>query len=148
MKVTNPYNIPIAASFLRLYGDAIAERFPLEQTEIEILPLPDDENHYDDLLVRLGRRIYISECQTGALGFTPPELYAAIAHEFGHILYHTHPWAPDAENRADTLAAELGLGDQMISVIEKIIQSRRFRHITAQLVQRIQYLTHLASLRG
>lgn len=141
MRIVNAHRIPVAESFIRLYGEAMAERFPEVDAVVEILPLTDAENHYDDVLVRLGNRIYISERQTGALGLTVPELYAAIAHEFGHILYRTNPWAPDAEHRADTLAAELGLGSQMISVIEKVIQSRRFAHITSQLVRRIQYLT-------
>ena len=144
MKIHNRYKLPIVDSFLRMYGDLLQERFGNVDFDIEILPLRDEENSFGDVLVRLGKKIYISESQTGFLGLSEPELYAAIAHELGHILYNTTPWAPDSENRADTLAAELGLGTQMISVIEKIIGSRRYRHITRLLVQRIQFLKHLA----
>ena len=144
MKITNPHNIPIVGSFLRLYGEALEERFDNEDFEVEILPLSEAENHYGDILVRLGKKIFISERRTGEIGLTEPEMFAAIAHELGHIFYHTRAWDVDAENRADTLAAELGLGSQMISVIEKIIMSRRFRNITSLLVQRIQFLKHLA----
>lgn len=144
MKLLNKYELPIVDAFIRLYGEAIAERFGSESYDVEFLPLADEENEYGDLLVRLGKRIYISERQTGRLGLSEPELFAAIAHELGHIFYRTHPWAYDAENRADSMAAELGLGRQMISVIEKIIASRRYRNITRLLVQRIQFLQHLA----
>lgn len=144
MKIRNPYNNEVVASFLRLYGDLLERRFGDEAYDVDILPLPDDENEYDDIIVRLGKRIYISERRTGELGLSVPELYAAIAHELGHIFYHTDAWDADAENRADTLAAEIGLADQMIAVIEKIIASRRYRHITSLLVQRIQFLKHLA----
>lgn len=144
MTITNEYNLFIVDSFLRCYGEVLDKMFKDEDYNIEILPLADTDNEYGDILVRLGKKIYISEREIGNLGLSSPELFAAIAHELGHILYHTHPWAHDAETRADTLAAQLGLRDQMISVIEKIIASRRFRHITSMLVQRIQFLQHLA----
>lgn len=144
MKILNPRDMSLADSFLRLFGATLERTFDSEDYVVEILPLPDSENHYNDIAVRLGKRIFISERQTGALGLTTPELYALIAHELGHIVYHTAPWDVDTETRADTLAAELGLGNQMISLIEKIILSRRYRDITSQLVRRIQYLKHIA----
>lgn len=144
MKIENPHKIPIVDSFLRLYGKTISRKFENEIFNVEIFPLPDSDNDYSDIMVRLGKKIFISQTQIGKLGLTPPEIYAALAHELGHILYRTHPWAADAENRADSLAAELGLGPQMIRVIEKIILSRRYPHITSLLVRRIQFLQHLA----
>ncbi|MCM1319546.1 MAG: hypothetical protein NC217_04120 [Muribaculaceae bacterium] len=150
IKFENRYNLPAVDAFLRLYGELIEAKFaelqhPIPRPHIiEFLPLPDDENEYNDVVVRVSNRIYISEQQVGLMGFTEPELFAALCHELGHILYHTHPWAYDSEERADTLAAELGLGNQMISVIEKIIASRRFRNLTAALVHRIHFLQHLA----
>lgn len=144
MQIHNPNNIPVVSSFIRLYGDILLEKFYDYPGSVEFLYLPDDENEYGDVIVRLGNRIFLSEKEIGNLGLSGPEIFAALAHELGHILYHTHPWAFDSESRADTLAAELGLRDQMISVIEKIIYSRRFRNITSMLVQRIQFLKHLA----
>lgn len=144
MKIINHTGIPEVEGFLRLFGSLLESRFSSEEYDIEIFNLSDEENTYGDILVRLGKKIFISKSQTKRLGLTTPELYAAIAHEMGHIIYRTHPWAADAENRADSLAAELGLGEQMISVIEKIIQSRRYRNITSSLVRRIQFLKHLA----
>lgn len=150
----NSYKLPVVESFLRLYEDALVQKFdemrelatdvkPLPDT-IEFLPLDDAENEYDDVVVRLGNKIYISEKMTGQMGFSYPELFAVLAHELGHILYRTHPWGFDAEERADSLAAELGLATQMISVIEKIIASRRFHQITSALVRRIQFLQLIA----
>ncbi|MCM1152652.1 MAG: hypothetical protein NC328_03240 [Muribaculum sp.] len=144
MTYVNNHNIPVVNAFLRLYGETLQKKFADSDITINFLPLHDDENTYHDILARLNKQIYLSETEIGRLGLTNPEIFAAIAHELGHILYHTHPWGYDAETRADTLAAELGLGTQMISVIEKIIACRRFRHITSELVHRIQYLQHIA----
>ncbi len=149
-KFINKYSIPEVDSFLRLYGDALVNRFDelralaedkRELPEvIEFVPLSDEENEYDDVVVKLENRIYISKRMVGEMGFTYPELFAVLAHELGHILYRTHPWGFDAEERADSMAAELGLGNQMIAVIEKIIASRKFRNVTSALVRRIQFL--------
>lgn len=137
---------------MRLYGDILTEKLSEQMAisdsrlpeVIEFLPLADEDNEYGDVVVKISNRIYISSKHVGQMGFSEPELFAVLAHELGHILYHTHPWAYDAEERADTLAAELGLGSQMISALEKIIASRRFRHVTSALVRRIQFLQHLA----
>ena len=153
-KFENRHKLPVVDSFLRLYGEDLEKRFnemrelaedvkPLPDI-IEFLPLADAENEYDDVVVKLGNKIYISEKMTGQMEFSYPELFAVLAHELGHILYRTHPWGFDAEERADSLAAELGLGNQMISVIEKIIASRKFSHITSALVRRIQFLHLIA----
>lgn len=143
MRIYNPERIATADAFLRCFGETLDSLFADRDVDISIHSLPDEENEYHDIVVRLGNCIFLSEKEIGKLGLSDPEIFAAIAHELGHILYHTHPWAYDSEQRADTLAAQLGLRDQMISVIEKIIASRRFRHITAALVQRIQFLQHL-----
>lgn len=153
-KFTNKYKLPEVDSFLRLYGNALTAKF-IEMRElsdnendlpgvIEFVPLSDEENQYDDVVVKLGNRIYISKRMVGEMGFSYPELFAVLAHELGHILYRTNPWGFDAEERADSLSAELGLGHQMISVIEKIIASRKFRNVTSALVRRIQFLQLIA----
>ncbi|MDE5551637.1 MAG: hypothetical protein K2I91_00405, partial [Muribaculaceae bacterium] len=141
MKLFNPDKLPIVESFIRCYDEPLQRLFPDDKIKIIFRSLPDEDNDYRDIVVRLNKTVYLSTPEINKLGLTPPEIFAAIAHELGHILYHTHPWAYDAEERADSLAAELGLGRQMITVIEKIIASRRFRHITSALVRRIQYLT-------
>lgn len=144
MKFVNTDRIPVVDSFLRLYGESLETLFPRRAVTIEFRNLPDSENEYHDVIVRLLNSVYVSAKETGNLGLTEPEIFAALMHEIGHILYGTLPFGSDAEMRADTLAAEMGLGLQMISVLEKIISSRRFRNITGELVRRIQYLQHIA----
>lgn len=143
MKLENPYNLPVVDAFIRLYGGVIADKCDWKNKDIRFLPLPDYDNKFRDIIVRYRDAIYISTSEIGKLGLTRPEIFASLAHELGHIVYGMQPFGIDAETRADGFAAELGLASQMISVIEKIIQSRRFRAITSQLVQRIQFLQHL-----
>lgn len=143
MKLENPYNLPVVEAFIRLYADAINDKCDWKNKTIRFLPLPDHENKFRDVIVRYRDAIYISSSEIGKLGLTRPELFASLAHELGHIVYGMQPFGIDAETRADAFAAELGLGSQMISVIEKIIHSRRYRDITSRLVQRIQFLQHL-----
>ncbi|MDE6682355.1 MAG: ImmA/IrrE family metallo-endopeptidase [Muribaculaceae bacterium] len=143
MKLENPYNLPIVDAFIRLYGELIADKCAWKDRTVRFLPLPDYDNKFRDIIVRYRDAIYISSSEIGQLGLTRPEIFASLAHELGHIVYGMQPFGIDAETRADGFAAELGLASQMISVIEKIIQSRRFRGITSQLVQRIQFLQHL-----
>lgn len=143
MILENPNNIPVVERFIRLFNDIIVEKSNNEKKRINFLILPDIDNKYRDVIVRYIDNIYLSQSEIGNLGLTEPEIYACLAHELGHIIYGMQPFGGDAETRADSFAAELGLASQMISVIEKIILSRRFRNITTQLVQRIQYLQHL-----
>lgn len=143
MKFENPYNLPVVETFIRLYGELISDKCAWKDKTIRFLPLPDHENTFHDIIVRYRDAIYLSSSEIGKLGLTEPEIFAALAHELGHIVYGMQPFGIDAETRADGFAAEMGLASQMISVIEKIILSRRFRSIISQLVQRIQFLQHL-----
>lgn len=143
MTFRNPYKLLIVDSFTRLFSEAIYTMEESREKSITFLPLPDQENPYRDIIVRYRDSIYLSQSEIGQLGLTEPEIFAALAHEVGHIFYGMHPFGIDAETRADSFAAQLGLADQMIMVIEKIILSKRFEGITSQLVQRIQFLQHL-----
>lgn len=126
--------------FLNLYNSTLNHFTGGDNRTVTFHSLPPDENQFRDIIVRLRNDIYISPEEVGRLGLSDPELFAALAHEIGHILYSSRPFGDDAEQRADTFAFELGLGRQMISVIEKIIASRRYRHLVSRLVARIQYL--------
>lgn len=144
LQLSNIDSIPIADTFIRMFGDALSRMFPDFSRRLEFRLLRPESNDYRDIMVRLGDRIFISPEECGRLGLSDPEMLAVMAHELGHILYRTSPFDIDSESRADTLAAELGLGHQMIAAIERIISSRRFRHLTSQLVSRIQFLQHIA----
>lgn len=146
MKLTNKDNIEIVDAFVRIYGDIIKQKASHMDGDIEFRLLKEDENEYHDILGRLGRRVYFSPEEAGRIGLGDTEVLAALAHEVGHIVYGTCGWQPDSEQRADTFAAELGLGDQMIGAIGKILDSRRYRKLTSQLVERIHYLQNM--MRG
>lgn len=143
MTFENPYKLPIVDSFIRLFSEAIMAKGECQDIRVNFLPLPDRDNRYRDIIVRYRDSIYISGSEIGKLGLTEPEIFAALAHELGHIVYGMQPFGIDAETRADSFAAELGLADQMIMVIEKIILSKRFDGMISKLVQRIQFLQHL-----
>lgn len=143
MIFNNPQEIPVVSSFLRLYGDSIKSKLSYDNREVTFHYLPDRDNDFKDPIARLGNDIFLSITEIGKMGFSYPEQFAAIAHEIGHVAYGTLPFGSDAETRADSFAAEIGLGSQMINVIERIIMSRKYRDITSGLVQRIYYLEHL-----
>ncbi|MDE7441335.1 MAG: hypothetical protein K2M69_04120 [Muribaculaceae bacterium] len=143
MTFENPYKLPIVDSFIRLFSEAIMAKGECRDIRVNFLPLSDRDNRYRDIIVRYRDSIYISGSEIGKLGLTEPEIFAALAHELGHIVYGMQPFGIDAETRADSFAAELGLADQMIMVIEKIILSKRFDGMISKLVQRIQFLQHL-----
>ncbi|MBD5357968.1 MAG: hypothetical protein HDR88_13330 [Bacteroides sp.] len=146
MKLINSDNIPIVASFIRLYGDVVSEVASHYDKPIIFRRLSSKENEYGDIMGRIGTTVYISEEEVGSIGLTYPEIFASLAHEIGHIVYHTHGWQLDCEHRADMLAAQLGLDSQMISAIEKILDSRRFPNLTSLLVGRIHFLQNM--MRG
>lgn len=146
MKLINIDNIPIVDSFIRLYGDVISEIASHYDRPISFCRLSREENDYRDIMGRIGTTVYISDEEVGMMGLTAPEIFASLAHEIGHIVYHTHDWQPDCEQRADMLAAQLGLGSQMIAAIEKILDSRRFSKLTSMLVGRIHFLQNM--MRG
>lgn len=146
MQLINSDNIPIVDSFIRLYGDVLSDKISHYDGDIQFRILKKEDNDYQDIMGRIGRTIYISPEEVGRIGLSDPEILAAIAHEIGHIVYHTHAWQSDCEQRADMLAAELGLGSQMISAIEKILQSRRYSKLTSLLVGRIHFLQNM--MRG
>ena len=143
MRLINKDNIEIVDVFIRLYGELIEDIAPHYKGDIVFKNLPADENEYHDIMGRVGNVIYHSEVEVGKSGLSDTEVLAALAHEIGHIVYNTRGWQQDQEERADSFAAELGLGAQMISAIEKIISSRRYHKLTSLLVGRIHFLQNM-----
>ena len=146
MLFRNRDNIEIVDSFIRLFGGLINEIASHYKGDIEFRILREEENEFHDIMGRVGNTIYVSPKEVGLIGLSDVEMLAALAHEVGHIVYNTRGWDPDCEQRADMLAAELGLGAQMISAIEKILDSRRYNRLTAMLIGRIHFLQNM--MRG
>ena len=143
MKLINENNLAIVAAFIRLYGDALGVLASHYDRPIVFKRLDKTDNQYGDIMARIGNTIYISEEEVGKLGLSDPEIMAALAHEVGHVIYSTRGWDPDCEQRADSVAADLGLGRQMISALEKFIESRRYPRLTSLLVSRIHFLQNI-----
>lgn len=146
MYFINRENIEIVDVFIRLFGEPAAEQASHYTGPIIFKTLPTSGNKYKDIMVSVGNTIYISVEESGKIGLSDTEMLAAIAHEIGHVVYGAHSWLPDCEQRADMMAAKLGLGNQMIAAIEKIIDSRRYRQVTSLLVGRIHFLQNM--MRG
>lgn len=146
MQLRNRDNIEIVDSFIRLFGGLLEDLASHYDGAIEFRRLLPEENDFQDLMGRVGNTVFFSPEEVGKIGLTDVEILAALAHEVGHIVYNTRGWDPDCEERADTLAAELGLGSQMISALEKIIDSRRYRKLTSLLIGRIHFLQNM--MRG
>lgn len=136
-------NIPYVSAFIRMYGESLDKLANHIEKPIIFKSLNKIDNQYNDIMVRFGHTIYISEEEVGKLGLTDPEILAVIAHEVGHVIYSTNSWQPYCEERADSVAADLGLGSQMISAIEKIIDSRKYSQLTSNLVARIHFLQNM-----
>ena len=146
MHFINRQDIEIVDVFVRLFGEPVAEEATHYNMPIIFKRLDRDDNRYNDIMVSMGNTIYISMEEIGSIGLSDTETLAASAHEIGHIVYGAHGWWPDCEQRADMLAAKIGLGNQMISAIEKFIDSRRYRPLTSELVGRIHFLQNM--MRG
>lgn len=143
MKLINEDKLAIVATFIRLYGDALEKIADHYGKAIVFKRLGKTDNQYGDLMARIGNTIYISEEEVGKLGLSDPEILASLAHEVGHVVYSTRGWDPDCEQRADSVASDFGLGTQMISAIEKFIESRRYPGLTSMLVARIHFLQNI-----
>lgn len=86
--------------------------------------------------------ILINEPVCDTLKLSERELYAFIAHEFGHILDDT-PRGNDQLGReinADQTAVELGLTQELISGLQKLVDSGLFTAQNQSILSRIQNL--------
>lgn len=86
--------------------------------------------------------ILINEPTCDTLRLNHRELYAFIAHEFGHILDDT-PRGNDQLEReinADQTSVELGLTQELISGLQKLVDSGLFAAQDQSILSRIQNL--------
>ena len=114
---------PIFGRFNVRYGDTLADNCPpLQEFQIAIFTKEEFEANPRDLLA-----IDLDENDAFACSrLTEEEQYAAIAHEIGHIIYRfsdkkeQFPKGQGEEIFADSIAAEIGLANEILSVIEKM----------------------------
>lgn len=150
MKFINVDNIGMVESFIRLYGEKISRLAAEADSNIDTINfhhIRESDNLHRDIMVSLGRRICISEKEIERMNLTMGEVYAVIAHEIGHIIYNAPSFNPMSEQQADSVAMELGLGRQMISVLEKLLHYKKSRMSLGLTLTRIHYLQNMALSR-
>lgn len=82
--------------------------------------------------------IIYNETLIRQLGLTESEQFAAIAHEIGHILHfflenkQYYSGQQGEEIYADMIACQIGLGEEMLSAIEKLEQSGIYLNLASQ----------------
>ena len=126
--VRNP-EIQLFTDFINRFGNAESLR---DRTERITVVLPEDslagafcdsEPFAFNKAINKGS-IWYNECKVNEIGLDQEECYACIAHELGHMMdpnQRNLEHQQDREITADRIACELGLGNSMISALNKMI---------------------------
>ena len=126
--VRNP-EIQLFTDFINRFGNAESLR---DRTERITVVLPEDslagafcdsEPFAFNKAINKGS-IWYNECKVNEMGLDQDECYACIAHELGHMMdpnQRNLEHQQDREITADRIACELGLGNSMISALNKMI---------------------------
>ena len=124
----NP-EIQLFTDFIKRFEDAESLR---DRTERITVVLPEDslagafcdsEPFAFNKAINKGS-IWYNECKVNEIGLDQEECYACIAHELGHMMDSSQrnlEHQQDREITADRIACELGLGNTMISALNKMI---------------------------
>lgn len=162
---------PIFGRFNALYGDILAENCPpLQDFQISIFTKEEFEANPGDLPVidldendafacssdKQGEAasstkagIIFNQAAIAHLRLSEDEQYAAIAHEIGHIIYRFYdkkeqfPKGQGEEIFADSIAAEIGLPEELLSLLEKMENSGLFPNSESRFGMRKKYLNCL-----
>ena len=126
--VRNP-KIQLFTDFIKRFEDAESLR---DRTERIAVVVPgdmlagvfcDSEPFAFNKAINKGS-IWYNECKVNEIGLDQEECYACIAHELGHMMDSSQrnlEHQQDREITADRIACELGLGNSMISALNKMI---------------------------
>ena len=126
--VRNP-EIQLFTDFITRFGNAESLR---DRTERITVVLPEDSlagAFWDSEPFAFNRDInngciWYNEYKVNEIGLDQEECYACIAHELGHMMDSSQrnlEHQQDREITADRIACELGLGNSMISALNKMI---------------------------
>ena len=126
--VRNP-EIQLFTDFIKRFEDAELLRNRMERITVV---LPEDSlagGFWDSEPFAFNRAInngsiWYNECKVNEMGLDQDECYACIAHELGHMMdpnQRNLEHQQDREITADRIACELGLGNSMISALNKMI---------------------------
>ena len=126
--VRNP-EIQLFTDFIKRFEDAELLRNRMERITVV---LPEDSlagAFWDSEPFAFNRAInngsiWYNEYKVNEIGLDQEECYACIAHELGHMMdpnQRNLEHQQDREIYADSIACKLGLGDSMISALNKMI---------------------------
>ena len=121
--------IQLFTDFINRFGNAESLR---DRTERITVVLPEDSlagAFWDSEPFAFNRAInngsiWYNEYKVNEMGLDQDECYACIAHELGHMMdpnQRNLEHQQDREITADRIACELGLGNSMISALNKMI---------------------------
>ena len=126
--VRNP-EIQLFTDFIKRFEDAELLRNRMERITV-VLPEDslagafwDSEPFVFNRVINKGS-IWYNEYKVNEIGLDQEECYACIAHELGHMMdpnQRNLEHQQDREITADRIACELGLGNSMISALNKMI---------------------------
>ena len=126
--VRNP-EIQLFTDFIKRFEDAELLRNRMERIAV-VVPgdmlagvFCDSEPFAFNKAINKGS-IWYNECKVNEIGLDQEECYACIAHELGHMMDSSQrnlEHQQDREITADRIACELGLGNSMISALNKMI---------------------------
>ena len=126
--VRNP-EIQLFTDFIKRFEDAELLRNRMERITV-VLPedslagaFCDSEPFVFNRVINKGS-IWYNEYKVNEIGLDQEECYACIAHELGHMMdpnQRNLEHQQDREITADRIACELGLGNSMISALNKMI---------------------------
>ena len=126
--VRNP-EIQLFTDFIKRFEDAELLRNRMERITV-VLPedslagaFCDSEPFAFNKAINKGS-IWYNEHKVNEIGLDQEECYACIAHELGHMMdpnQRNLEHQQDREISADSIACKLGLGDSMISALQKMI---------------------------
>jgi len=142
--IRNKSNLEIFDSFIEKYGN----NNYCQDKDIVLISFEQPPycgvNKNDSPYEACFNRIACSMDICAALGFSKEEMYALIAHEIGHIHYETRSMdceILDKEIKADSMAKQFGLGDELASALQKMIDSGKYEDVKEDMQQRIVHLS-------
>lgn len=156
MIFNNVNNLQVVDDFEEAYAAILEENFP-ELTDCKIRIYTDREGDgfikkYNDrdnspyTSNHVVREIMRSEDVFNVCGFNRDEEFAIIAHELGHFVAGVRGVVAEInieeEVRADAMAVFLGLREEMISTIRKMIDINIHPENNAEMEERINRLRH------
>lgn len=122
----------------------------IELNSLDAFAYSSDLQEDDAAFTKAG--IIINPTQIERLELTEEEQYAAIAHEIGHIIFRFSSLKDHYSDTlgqevfADLVACEIGLHQQLLTIIHKLINSGMYADTFSLLCDRISFIESLCKI--